>query len=126
MKKAHKYIGFSAVIIFMMTGLYMKVNFPGLYNEHEAIRYTFRANHVYILLSGLVNIALGIYLRVQEQGWKRHMQHIGSGLLLIAPMLLIIAFFYEAPLGTPERYLTSTGVLLLFVGVIFHLPNVRF
>jgi len=125
MKKAHKYTGFFAVIVFLVTGLYMKVNFPGLYSEHEAIRYMFRANHVYILFAGLVNIVLGLYLSLQDQGWKRNMQMIGSGLLLLAPILLVIAFFYEAPLGSPNRYLTSTGVLSLLVGVIFHLPNTR-
>ena len=125
MKKVHKYVGITTVVVFLLTGLYMRVKFPGLYNEREAIRFTFRANHVYILLAGLVNITMGIYLNLQSQGWKRRLQFFGSGLVLIAPTLLVIAFFYEAPLGTPERQVTSIGILSLLVGVFCHLPSAR-
>lgn len=103
----------------------MKFRFPGLYKEDEIIRYTFRANHVYILLAGLINITLGIYLTTQHRGWKGYLQTIGSGLILIAPVLLVIAFFYEAPLGTPQRYVTSIGIFISFIGVLCHLPALR-
>lgn len=125
MKTVHKYLGIVIVIIFLFTGVYMKFGFPGLYKEDEIIRYTFRANHVYILLAGLVNIVLGIYLHVQPHGRKRFLQFIGSALILAAPILLVVAFFFEAPLGTPERYMTSIGIFTLFVGVICHVPGIR-
>lgn len=125
MKPVHKYFGLATVIVFLLTGLYMRFGFPGLYEEAEVIRFTFRANHVYILLAGLINVTLGIYMSVHHQSWKRHLQSIGSVFILMAPILLIVAFFYEARSGLPERYMTSIGIFSLFIGVICHTPGIR-
>ncbi|MGH2566714.1 MAG: hypothetical protein ACRDGA_00120 [Bacteroidota bacterium] len=54
---SHIVIGIATVVVFLGTGLYMRLNFPDLYESNEAIRYLFRANHLYILFAGLLNIA---------------------------------------------------------------------
>lgn len=123
MKTVHKYVGIATVVVFLLTGLYMRLRFPDLYRENEIIRYTFRSNHVYILFAGLINITLGTYLKAQYQKRKRYLQLIGSSSVLVATTLLIFAFFYEAPVGAPERYVTSIGVLLSLIGVISHMSG---
>jgi hypothetical protein len=97
---------------------------PELYGSNEVIRYTHRANHIYVLFSSLVNLILGFYLR-PVLGWKKKLATVGSVLLLSAPVVLVIAFFVEAPKDTSDRWLTLVGVFMVFLGVLCHLPQIR-
>jgi hypothetical protein len=121
MNRLHLAVGLTTVAIFLYTGVYMQTGFPDLYLADEAIRYQYRANHIYLLLAGLLNIVMGIYLARQANPWRRFLQHLGSVALLLGPLLLIYAFFYEAPLGTPERVVTFFGVVCLLAGTLCHL-----
>jgi hypothetical protein len=121
MNSIHLSVGIITVIIFLFTGIYMRLNFPEIYNSNEAIRYIFRANHVYILLSGLINISTGTYLVLYSNNRVRNLQIIGSVLLLFAPILLIAAFFYEPPKARPDRYITGLGIVFILIGIICHL-----
>ena len=95
MNKIHRLIGSLTVLIFLSTGFYMRANFPGLYEENEAIRFMYRANHIYILLAGLLNIAIGTYFIFTPKKWMKNLQIVGSSALLIAPVLLVSAFFWN-------------------------------
>ena len=101
----------------------MATHFPAAYESNEAVRYLYRANHVYLLLGSLVNVALGIYRTPAQPGWRGAVALAGSALLLAAPFALFYAFFFEAPLAKPERGFTFLGVLLLLVGVLAQWPN---
>lgn len=101
----------------------MATHFPAAYEGHEAIRYMYRANHVYLLLGSLINLAVGIYRAGSRPNWRGIVGLIGSVLILAAPFVLLYAFFIEAPRGTPERAVTLLGVLLLLVGVLAQWPN---
>jgi peptidoglycan/LPS O-acetylase OafA/YrhL len=111
------------VLAFLGTGAYMASHFPAAYEGHEAIRYMYRANHVYLLLGSLINLAVGIYRAGSRPNWRGIVGLIGSVLILAAPFVLLYAFFIEAPRGTPERAVTLLGVLLLLVGVLAQWPN---
>ena len=124
--RIHLVIGITAVAAFLGTGLYMRSSFSGLYHGNEAIHYMYRANHVYILASGLLNVAFGIYSFPAVQQWKRIVHRFGSCLLLIAPLILLFAFFHEPPRGSPEKPVTLIGVICLLAGTVCHLPNVSF
>src|SRR5262245_60638478 len=102
----HFWGGILMIIAFVLTGQYMSWRFPELYAPNETIRFMFRANHIYVLMSGLVNIAVGAYLVMHPRRWRRILQLIGSTLLLIAPVVLIIAFFYDPPRADVERVMT--------------------
>ncbi len=119
----HRRAGIATVIVFLATGVYLEVRFPDLYGSNEAIRYLFRANHVYILLSGLLNIGIGTYLGWHTQRWRKNLQVTGSVFLLSAPILLIVAFFYEPPFASPERYITVVGIVFLAVGTLCHMAS---
>jgi hypothetical protein len=119
----HLLVGVGGVLAFLGTGAYMATHFPAAYEGHEAIRYMYRANHVYLLLGSLINLAVGIYRTGSRPGWRGIVGLIGSVLILAAPFVLLYAFFFEAPRGTPERGVTLLGVSLLFVGVLAQWPN---
>ena len=111
LQRIHRWVGIVTVIVFLLTGLYMRWRFPGLYQADETIRYLFRANHIYLLLAGLLNLGLGLYLTEQAERWRRMLQRAGSVLLVAAPVVLLAAFFYEPPQAMPERPVTRVGGL---------------
>ncbi|HVQ62346.1 MAG TPA: hypothetical protein VMS53_09710 [Burkholderiales bacterium] len=122
-KSLHFVLGLGGLLAFLGTGAYMATHFPAAYESNEAIRYLYRANHVYLLLGSLVNVALGIYRTPAQPGWRGVVALAGSALVLAAPFALFYAFFFEAPRATPERGFTFLGVLLLLVGVLAQWPN---
>jgi len=46
----------------------------------------------------------------------------GSMMLLIAPLILVLAFISEPGPASPQRPLTSAGVMLLVLGILCHVP----
>ncbi len=123
MRSWHLLIGIGGVLAFLGTGAYMATHFPAAYESNEAIRYLYRANHVYLLLGSLINIAAGIYRPGARPGWRGKVALVGSALMLAAPFLLFYAFFFEAPRGTPERAATLLAVFMLLIGVLAQWPN---
>jgi hypothetical protein len=101
------------------------MRFPDVYAGDEALRYIYRANHVYVLLASLVNIVLGIYFKVAYRPWQIWAARVGSTLAIASPIILVVAFFVEAPNVTPERVLTLLGVVALGVGVLGHVLGYR-
>ena len=122
LKKAHFWIGCLGIAVFLATGVYMRAGFPELYGGNEVVRYHYRANHIYILLGSLINLALGCYLRLGI-GWRKRAAIVGSTLLLSSPLLLVAAFVLEAPKGTPDRLLTLVGIFMVFIGALCHMAN---
>jgi len=122
-KSLHLLVGVGGILAFLGTGAYMATHFPAAYESDEAIRYLYRANHVYLLLGSLINIAVGIYRPGTLPGWRGRVGVVGSALLLAAPLLLLYAFFFEAPTATPERAATFFGVLMLLIGVLAQWSN---
>jgi hypothetical protein len=117
----HKVAGVLTVLIFLGTGAYMRFNSPALFESDPAVRMMFRSTHIYILLAGLLNIGIGAYVVLSPRRWRRILQFIGSGFVLIAPVLLIFAFFYEPSSRSVERPLTLPAMLLLLTGTLSHL-----
>ena len=124
MQASHLFVGALGVLVFLATGIYMQSSFPALYADNETLRYMYRANHVYLLLASVVNVALGIYL-TPNVGWRAWLSRVGSSLALSAPFVLCYAFFVEVPKASPERLFTALGVLLVALGVVVQLPCYR-
>ena len=120
LKTAHWWVGFATVVVFLLTGLYLRWQFPEAYEANEVIRYQFRANHLYLLLAGLLHGVLGTYLSLHPQGWRRRLQILGSSLLLLAVPLLLWAFFTEPPQALPDRPRTTIALFLTLVGSLAH------
>jgi hypothetical protein len=56
---------------------------------------TYVSRYIYILGSALVNLVLGIYLKLEGRGWRRKLQVVGSLLILTSLVLLTVAFVNE-------------------------------
>jgi hypothetical protein len=84
----------------------------------DARRLLFRSTHIYLLLTSLLNLALGLYL-VAAAGWRRWVQAGGSVLVLAAPVLAAVGFLTEPglsglqrPYSAPAVYVSLAGLLL--------------
>lgn len=119
----HRYIGIITVLVFFITGVYMFFNFPGLYGDNQVIRFLYRANHVYLLFGGLLNVAFGLYVHFSDKKWQRYFQNAGSVMIQLGPIILLAAFYYEPSLASPERPWTTLGVTLLLAGTAFHVSS---
>lgn len=118
LQRLQRSVGIAAVIAFLGTGLYMWINFPELYGPRDVIRYLYRANHIYLLFSGLLNIAVGFSGPPGLSGWKNNLSRGGSWLLLGAPAILLWAFIVELSTASPMRPLTFLGVALCLSGIV--------
>ena len=121
MRLLHKLTGVLTVLIFLGTGAYMRLNGPELFKSDPTVRMMFRSNHIYILMAGLINIGIGSYFILSQQRRRRILQLIGSTFLLLAPFVLICAFFSEPAGKGFERHLTLSAMILLLTGCLSHL-----
>ena len=121
----HRNVGGAIVVAFLATGFYMRFGFPELYDGNEVVRFQFRANHIYLLLAGLLNVLVGLYVAAAPAGWRRHLQHAGSVILLLAPIALLVAFFIEPPRGALFRPLTTVTMIAMVVATLLHVPARR-
>jgi hypothetical protein len=120
MRTLHLSVGAAVLVAFLLTGQYMDYLSVRTGWMGEGARMMFRSRHIYILMAGLVNIALGAYFVGREAGWRRTLQLAGSVLVVVAPALMLAAFFTEP--GGPElkRHFTLPAVQLLAAGTILH------
>lgn len=96
----------------------MAAGFPEINQDDYGMRMMFRSAHVYILMSALVNLVMGCYLKLQDQPAARRVQLFGSLLVLITPAIFLVAFFVEPAVGRVDRPIVLAGVAALGIGVI--------
>ena len=122
MARVHRLAGLCFVLLFIATGVWLRFRAQALIDQDVAIRFSLRANHIYILFAGLVNIAVGMNPPAPTVAWRRRLQLVGSALLLLAPLLLLAAFIVEGPQAQAHRPITEAGVILMFVAVLCQVP----
>ena len=122
MKRLHLILGVLVVLLFLFTGQYMDFQSPPVRElTDEGTRMMFRSRHIYLLLAGLVNLGIGIYFTYRTPRWRKILQLAGSALIILAPLLIAAAFFYEPTLKGLKRPFTLPGIVALFAGVFLHL-----
>src|SRR5262245_58460033 len=119
MTRLHRWIGWTTFVLFLATGQYMR-RVAVVAEAGDAVRYLYRANHIYLLLVALVHLALGTYLLPAILSGRRRAQWTGSTLLTIGTVLLAVAFALEPRQGLPERPLTRFGIITFAVGLAVH------
>jgi len=80
----------------------------------------FRATHIYILMSALINLMTWNYLRHYAIRNYVKVRALASILILMAPFLFLAAFIVEPPTYQIERAITISGVVVLLTGVLLH------
>jgi hypothetical protein len=116
----HKTVGIATLLVFFATGLFLRYHRPPMTSYDDATR-LFRSGHIYLLFSGLVNLALGLHLAPIRRPAARRLAFAGSVLLVIAPAFLLVGFFLEpAELGMARPF-SHIGIYATFGGVLLHL-----
>jgi hypothetical protein len=122
MKTLHRIFGALVILAFLLTGQFMDFQQPPVRElTDEGTRMMFRSRHIYILLAGLLNLGVGVYFTYWRERWRKALQLVGSALLIIAPLMMIGAFFYEPTLKGLQRTLILPAIVMLVTGVFFHL-----
>ena len=122
MRTLHRIFGVLVILVFLLTGQFMDFHDPKVSEmTDEGTRMMFRSRHIYILLAGLLNLGVGVYFTYWRERWRRVLQLVGSALLIIAPLMMIGAFFYEPTLKGLQRTLTLPAIVALVIGVFCHL-----
>jgi hypothetical protein len=118
MKRIHLLVGAVVVFVFLLTGQYMDYLDVRSGAQGETARVMFRSRHIYLLLAGLVNLGVGSYFGYRGRGWRRSLQLVGSALVLVAPALMLAAFFAEPGVPGLKRHFTLPAVVMLSAGTL--------
>lgn len=121
MKRFHLIFGIVVVLIFLLTGQYMDKFLHHLAGMPDGPRMLYRTRHIYILLSGLLNLGIGTYFSYGVTRWRRILQFLGSGLIVAATALFIAGFFAEPKLAGLETPWSGQGIYLIAYGTLLHL-----
>jgi hypothetical protein len=119
-KRLHLIVGMATVAAFLATGLYMHFALGHLSELEDFPRALYRSGHIYLLYAGLLNLAIGTYLTAARSQMRRNLQGVGSGLLLVTPVLFLYGFAMETPLGMLERTWTQWSIFASTAGIILH------
>ena len=122
---AHRLLGALFVITFLFTGVYMRTHEPPMAALADGARLLYRSRHIYLLLAGLMNLLLGLYWTPRAPGWRRGIQTTGSVLLLVAPVLLVTAFFQEPNRPDLDTPLSHLGLFAVLLGSLAHLVSAQ-
>jgi magnesium-transporting ATPase (P-type) len=121
MSYAHLIFGIVLFVVFLITGRFMRMDFPDKDIIPQEFRLLMRSRHIYILFSSLIHILLGLYLRLHENIWRKYLQIFGSILLFSASALLIWAFVFETYAAKHFSEISRYGLYASLAGTIFHL-----
>ena len=119
LRKSHLIVGLILLVIFPLTGAYLRYRIPHLMQDSDRFRFSMRGNHVYILLSGLIHLSLGAYLQRIQVNWLGKLQTTGSILLTFSSTIVLAAFFLEPKSGIDRPY-TSFAMFTALAGMLLH------
>ena len=116
----HLIAGVVVFIVFVITGRLMRIDFPDKDAIPQELRLLMRSRHIYILFSALIHLALGLYLSIRPQLWRRIFQYVGSVVLVASSSVLIWAFFAETFSLQHFSGISRNGIILSLVGIGLH------
>jgi hypothetical protein len=99
----------------------MRADFPDKTEIDQTLRILMRSRHIYILLSSLMHIGIGIYVQMRPQKVRKMLQIAGSAVLVAASILLVYAFVVETYQIRGYSSYSRWGLYLSLGGVGFHL-----
>lgn len=130
LKRIHFYFGLVIVVHFLITGLFMRQNIFSLEPGDTTVRMMFRANHIYILFSGLINLLISHSYKRESSA---NIFHFVVSITLILTTIGISGSFYIDPMKhldmtahLIQRKLTGYFVIGCFLGTGLHLLLLQF
>jgi hypothetical protein len=126
LRSVHLTAGLAGVVLFLLSGQYMHLVLGHLTGMDAGPRMLTRSAHIYLLWSSLLNLLLGCYLSRIENGIFRVVQTIASAAILVGPILLCIAFFYEPYMQGFARPFARAAIYAAFAGAGSHALLVLF
>lgn len=117
----HLIFGLAMFIVFVTTGKYMRVDFPDKDVIPQELRLLMRSRHIYILFSSIIHLALGVYIHMRPQIWRRVFQLGGSAVLVFSSVLLVWAFVVETYQTQHFSDLSRNGIYASLWGIGLHL-----
>lgn len=117
----HIIFGIVLFFIFTTTGSYMRADFPDKEAISQELRVLMRSRHIYILFSALIHLMLGGYFRFGAETWRKIVQIIGSGVLVLSSVFLVWAFVVETYELRNFSGLSRNGIYLSLAAVVLHL-----
>ncbi|MEP6962117.1 MAG: hypothetical protein ABI995_08565 [Acidobacteriota bacterium] len=122
MQRAHRWVGTITLVIFLLTGAYMRwIHAPPLGQLPDATRAVFRSRHLYIMLGALANLALARSLPLKA------VDRVISILVLAAPVFLLAGFAIEPENGFhPDAHWAALGLYALFAAAALLVIRPRF
>lgn len=119
MKKFHLLSGLAMVLVFVLSGLYLKSTLPSFEGVLDGNRMMWRASHIYMMMSATVNVMSGIYYRPFPYSLAAWLQRFGSMMVIVSQAVLLAAFAVEPARNMIERPFTLVGCVLLLFGAFF-------
>lgn len=116
MKIINLIFGVLLLIVFLITGWYMKEVLKSEHLLDSTVRMELRANHIYILFISLLNI-LSFKVNLSESTISKYCNFIFRFLLVFAGLLAIAAFIYEHSGILEERIITFYQILFSLVAI---------
>ena len=120
MKRFHLIFGLLVILVFLLTGQYMDKFLQHLEGMPDGPRMLYRTRHIFILLSGLLNLGIGTYFSYGVTRWRRVLQFLGSGMIVVATALFVVGFFTEAKLAGLATPWSHWGMYLIAGGTLLH------
>ena len=124
MRRLQYIIGLAGIVAFVLSGQVLRLHRPPMHTMPDGPRMVFVSRHIYLLCASLLNLALGMYVRIDTRGWRRPVQIAGSALVAAAPVLLAVAFLREPELGLAGRSAWSAlGLFAMAGGILLHMTS---
>ena len=121
MARVHLVYGLLLFVVFLVTGQYMRADFPDKDAIDQTLRVLMRSRHIYILFSALIHIGLGLYFTPRTAARRRSVQYVGSAFLFLSSALLVSAFVRETYTLSAFSDLSRFGIYTSLAGIGLHL-----
>jgi glucan phosphoethanolaminetransferase (alkaline phosphatase superfamily) len=115
-------IGIAVVILFAITGQLMRHYYL---NETapDVERLYRRSRHLYLLLVGLAQGGIGVYIIAHQHKIAHLIQWLATGLMTLGSACLIYAFFYEIPQEIIKTPVSRIAMYILLASAVLHLGS---
>lgn len=115
LKPIHFVLGVLGIILFLLTGLYMHIYQGHLLGMADGPRMVYRASHIYILLTAIINLTMGAYITPVRLEQYKILQWLVSLLLILAPVFITAGFFTEPDMTELARPYTRIALQFMLL-----------